>query len=96
MYNFFFTSLGKAYIAHLNKNGESSHIDILCVNSTSRSILMEWDTAVYMSTIDSVSKDVKSAALKEVLTSDNKVILTFSDSKNAGGAQLNKEKRGPY
>lgn len=95
MYNFFFTSLGKAYIAHLNNYGESSHIDILCVNSTSRSILMEWDTAVYMSTIDSVREDVKSAALKEVSTSDNKVILTFSDSKNAGGAQLNKEKEAP-
>lgn len=95
MYNFFFTSLGKAYIAHLNNNGESSHIDILCVNSTSRSILMEWDTAVYMSTIDSVREDVKSAALKEVSTSDNKVSLTFSDSKNAGGAQLNKEKEAP-
>lgn len=95
MYNFFFTSFGKAYIAHLNENGESSHIDILCVNSTSRSILMEWDTAVYMSTIDSVSKDVKSATLKEVSTSDNKVILTFSDSRNAGGAQLNKEKEAP-
>lgn len=95
MYNFFFTSLGKAYIAHLNNNGESSHIDILCVNSASRSILMEWDTAVYMATIDSVSNDVKNAALKEVSTSDNKVILTFSDSKNVGGAQLNNEKEAP-
>ena len=42
MYNFFFTSLGRAYIAHLDKPEKNSHIHILCVKSTSRSELMEW------------------------------------------------------
>ena len=91
MYNFFFTSLGRAYIAHLDKPEKNSHIDILCVNSTSRSKLMEWDSVAYISTTDSISKDVKNAVLKEVSQSTNKVTLIFSDSKNVGTSQSYKD-----
>lgn len=83
-YNFFFTSFGKAYIAHLNEPERNSHIDILCVNSTSRSILMEWDTISYISTTDSIGKDVKNAFLEKVSLSDKTVHLTFTDSKEKG------------
>lgn len=83
-YNFFFTSFGKAYIAHLNEPERNSHIDILCVNSTSRSILMEWDTISYISTTDSIGKDVKNAFLEKVSQSDKEVILTFTDNKDKG------------
>ena len=91
MYNFFFTSLGRAYIAHLDKPEKNSHIDILCVNSTSRSKLMEWDSVAYISTTDSIGKDVKNAVLKEVSQSTNKVTLIFSDSKNVGTSQSYKD-----
>lgn len=87
MFNFFFTCLGRAYIAHLDKPEKNSHIDILCVNSTSRSILMEWDSVAYISTTDSIGKDIKNAVLKEVSQSANKVTLIFSDSKNVGTSQ---------
>ena len=94
-YNFFFTSLGKAYITHLEKPEKYSHIDILCVNSTSRSILMEWDSVAYISTTDSIGKDVKNAVLKEVSQSANKVTLIFSDSKNVGTSQSHKDQEEP-
>ena len=90
MYNFFFTSFGKAYIAHLDKANKQSHIDILCANSTSRSILMEWDTTAYISTIDSKNKDVKNAMLKDVALNNNQAILTFSDSKVSAPTPQNK------
>ena len=85
MYNFFFTSFGKAYIAHFDKKEMSSHVDILCVNSSSRFILMEWDTMTYFSTVDSISKDVKKVTLGKVseTDNDNKIILSFLESKNA-------------
>lgn len=89
MYNFFFTSFGKAYIAHFDKQEMNSHIDILCVNSSSRFILMEWDTMTYFSTVDSISKDVKSVTLGKVskTDNDNKIILSFLESKNAINSQ---------
>lgn len=86
IYNFFFTSFGKAYIAHLDKPEKNSHIDILCVNSTSRSPLMEWDSVAYISTTDSIGKDISNAILKEVSQKDNKVTLIFSESKNVSAA----------
>lgn len=89
MYNFFFTSFGKAYIAHFDKQEMNSHVDILCVNSSSRFILMEWDTTTYFSTVDSISKDVKSVTLGKVskTDNDNKIILFFLESKNAINSQ---------
>ena len=90
-YNFFFTSFGKAYIAHLDEPERNSHIDILCVNTASRSILMEWDSVAYISTIDSVDKDVKNAFLEKVSQSDKEVILTFTDNKDKGVLLQHKE-----
>lgn len=94
-YNFFFTSFGKAYVAHLDEPATHTHINILCINPTSRSILMEWDTAAYFSTIDSVGKDVKNAFLEDVSLSDNKVCLTFTDSKDKGISLQHKEQDSP-
>lgn len=89
MYNFFFTSFGKAYIAHFDKQEMNSHVDILCVNSSSRFILMEWDTITYFSTVDSISKDVKKVTLGKVskTDNDNKIILSFLESKNVINSQ---------
>ena len=93
MYNFFFTSFGKAYIAHFDKQEMNSHVDILCVNSSSRFILMEWDTMTYFSTVDSISKDVKKVTLGKVseTDNDNKIILSFLESKNAINPQCTNE-----
>lgn len=78
MYNFFFTSFGKAYVAHLEAPEKKSRIDILCVNSTSRSILMEWDSQAYLATIDSVNHD-KNVVLEEAKGKDGRIVLAFKD-----------------
>lgn len=95
IYNFFFTSFGKAYIAHLDEPERNSHIDILCVNTASRSILMEWDSVAYISTIDSVGKDVKNAFLEKVSQNDKEVILTFTDNKDKSVLQQHEEQDEP-
>ena len=89
MYNFYFESFGKAYIAHLDEPHKRSHIDILCPNSSS--FLMEWDSCAYFSTISSKENDAKEVVLDKAEVQDKSLILKFAEKGNTKTSELTKK-----
>lgn len=82
MYNLYFTSGDRAFIANLNNNSDlnSEAVELMCSTNT----FMEFDNRLYLSTIQKKSEE-KYVFLEDAKEEDGYVLLTFNERKTFKG-----------